>query len=56
MYGYICPYCGDHLDPGERCECRDEKEKRKLFISEMLSTDSDGQIAMKEVSGNAIQL
>ena len=24
MYGYICPYCGDHLDPGERCECREE--------------------------------
>lgn len=27
MYGYICSYCGDHLDPGERCECRDEKKE-----------------------------
>ena len=23
--GYkICPYCGAHLDPDERCDCRDE--------------------------------
>lgn len=21
-----CPYCGSHLDPGERCDCRDKKE------------------------------
>ena len=19
-----CPYCGNNLDPGERCDCRDE--------------------------------
>lgn len=19
-----CPYCGAHLDPGERCDCQDE--------------------------------
>lgn len=22
----ICPDCGAHLDPGERCDCRDKKE------------------------------
>ena len=23
--GYkVCPYCGANLDPGERCDCRDE--------------------------------
>ena len=22
-----CPHCGAHLDPGERCDCRDETEK-----------------------------
>lgn len=21
-----CPYCGANLDPGERCDCWDEKE------------------------------
>ena len=20
-YYNVCPYCGDHLDPGERCDC-----------------------------------
>lgn len=22
-----CPYCGASLDPGERCDCRDEEKK-----------------------------
>lgn len=21
-YYIVCPYCGDHLDPGERCDCQ----------------------------------
>ena len=21
-----CPYCGAHLDPGERCDCQDEEQ------------------------------
>lgn len=29
MYGYICPECGAHLDPGENCDCRSEKEQKK---------------------------
>ena len=24
-YYRSCPYCGANLDPGERCDCRDEK-------------------------------
>lgn len=25
--GYkICPCCGAYLDPGERCDCQDEKK------------------------------
>ncbi|GFI69949.1 hypothetical protein IMSAG249_01774 [Lachnospiraceae bacterium] len=23
MGNNICPYCGAHLDPGEKCDCRD---------------------------------
>lgn len=23
-YYRVCPFCGAHLDPGERCDCRDE--------------------------------
>lgn len=26
-YYNICPYCGDHLDPGERCSCQDKDQK-----------------------------
>lgn len=25
----ICPYCGAHLDPQERCGCRDEEDEEK---------------------------
>lgn len=24
----VCPYCGSHLDPGERCDCAKEQERR----------------------------
>lgn len=24
-YYWTCPYCGNNLDPGEKCDCRDEK-------------------------------
>lgn len=27
-YSYKCPDCGSYLDPGERCDCRDDPEKR----------------------------
>ncbi len=31
MYYRTCPYCGAHLDPGERCDCQDkEKEAAPL--------------------------
>lgn len=26
---HICPYCGASLDPGERCDCLEEKQSRK---------------------------
>lgn len=25
-YWRECPLCGDHLDPGERCDCQDKKK------------------------------
>ena len=28
MYGYVCKHCGARLDPGEKCDC--EEEKRRL--------------------------
>lgn len=26
----ICPYCGANLDPGERCDCKNEAESQTL--------------------------
>lgn len=40
MYGYICPCCGDHLDPGEKCECRDEhvqKLRKRLAMNHKMN-------------------
>jgi len=31
MHKYFkeCPYCGSYLDPGEKCNCRNERRKQK---------------------------
>lgn len=31
MYGYICPECGCYLDPGEKCDCKDEERMFERF-------------------------
>lgn len=28
-YYRICPYCGAALDPGERCDCKEDASERK---------------------------
>ena len=48
MYYNECPFCGCNLDPGERCDCRDEKEKKKSKFEDLLTISSDGQIVLKE--------
>lgn len=30
-YFKTCQYCGAHLDPGERCTCREENRHRNMF-------------------------
>ena len=27
-YYRVCPFCGAHLDPGERCDCQEKEEDR----------------------------
>lgn len=34
MQERICPYCGAHLDPGEKCDCQ-VNEKKTDVIKEM---------------------
>lgn len=47
MYGYICPTCGAHLDPQERCEeCTEQKSKdqqESKRIKRQLSVGKDAQ-------------
>ena len=28
MYYNVCPVCGAHLDPGEKCDCRDTDHEK----------------------------
>jgi len=39
MYFNVCPHCGAHLDPGERCDCLQEKQKSP--IREHIVSDSE---------------
>lgn len=34
MHYKTCPYCGANLDPGERCDCRDEKKPPRDYSPE----------------------
>lgn len=49
MYGYICPTCGAHLDPQERCEeCTEQKlndQRESERIKRLLSVGKDAQYA-----------
>ena len=49
MYYNECTICGAHLDPGEPCDCQDEKEQTMRNIEKFLQEDSYGQISLKEV-------
>ena len=40
MYQYICSKCGGHLDPGEKCDCEEEKKKQSFKFK----TAADGQL------------
>ena len=28
QYYKVCPFCGAHLDPGERCDCQEGQGKQ----------------------------
>lgn len=34
MYGYVCKHCGARLDPGEKCDCEEEKQWSQDCIPE----------------------
>ena len=49
MYYRTCPECGSNLDPGEQCDCNEEKEFRKeesKRVSRMLKIEESGQMSI----------
>lgn len=44
----ICDECGANLDPGERCDCKDEQKKKiryiENYIAENFEKRKDGQM------------
>ena len=42
MYGYICPECGCYLDPGEKCDCKEEEKMREERIARSVGLFHDG--------------
>ena len=47
MFFRECPYCGCNLDPGEKCECWDQKQKKEDMLAELIESDQFGQMTMK---------
>ena len=39
MYFRECPYCGCHLDPGEKCDCREESERYVRRMQEQMDVE-----------------
>lgn len=35
-YYNVCPYCKASLDPGERCDCQSQEERRKEFMERIM--------------------
>lgn len=44
MFFRECPYCGCNLDPSEKCECRDQKQKKEDLLAELIESE---QMTMK---------
>lgn len=46
MYYTICPYCGAHLDPGERCDCQNATPGgiRGWFTRLCYQSEADGEV------------
>ena len=47
MYYREFPRCGCTLDPGERCDCLEEKKEKENRLAELMESDRFGQLTMK---------
>lgn len=48
MYFRECPHCGCHLDPGERCDCKEELDMQvRLMHTEIFLEKETKQYRFK---------
>lgn len=45
-YFNTCCNCGANLDPGEKCDCQQNKTRLEKFYSERIKVKSDGQLIL----------
>lgn len=51
-YYRVCPRCGCNLDPGERCDCEDEKRRQDEFYKDKMKVeDKTGQMVFAFCAG-----
>ena len=53
MQYYTCPYCQANLDPGEKCDCMEQRRKKEAAGEEamkrilpLLAIEKDGQLRL----------
>lgn len=47
MYGYRCDKCGAFLDPGEKCDCQEQRERQREAQDKQYQKDpKTGQMMM----------
>lgn len=37
MYFNTCDFCGAHLDPNEKCDCRENREKQRREMMSVIN-------------------
>lgn len=45
-YYTLCPNCGARLDPGEKCDCREQAKKNAEKWEKMTKEESGGQLCL----------
>lgn len=46
-YDRRCYICGDRLDPGEQCDCKERKQRQKAFWQNRVNVSKNGQASFK---------
>lgn len=50
-YYQICPYCGSHLDPGEKCDCQKKESAAQSEANTLSGKDSKTVFILHNVKG-----